>query len=337
MEITDDNSPLLLVSVRAKRQIWCDREIYTAMGSLRVGLIGAGAFGRIHADKIAMADVVFCGIYDQDHTRAKSLARQHQTSVFTSIETMLHAIDAVIIAAPASAHFDLATQALTAGCHVLVEKPLALNLRSAYQLVNMANAADLILQVGHQERLVCKTIGLFDIPEPPITVHISRVCPMPDSGRGMDVSVIWDLMIHDIDLMHCLFGPKVEVIACNAASHADKSVDYAEAIFKIGVHQSTLCASRMAMAYDRTMRLKYANGEIEIDFLKRSVRNTTPYRLAAPDAVLMSDPLGSADLLFFQACRRETNPVITGEQVLAAISTAQALHELAGLPECAEV
>jgi len=182
---------------------------------LKTGLIGAGVFASYHASKIESSDTAtFSGIYDPDHDRAGALADKHATVSLDSLDGLLEHSDAVIIAAPASYHFELGNKALEADCHVLMEKPLALTGASARELTNLADKKQLILQVGHQERLVCQALGLFGIGEVPRSVEIVRAGPPPQKGRTMDISVIWDLMIHDIDLMHALISGDLLEVKC---------------------------------------------------------------------------------------------------------------------------
>ena len=112
--------------------------------------------------------------------------------------------DAALVCSPSSLHVDNALPFAQTGVHLLVEKPLALHEVEARKLAGTAVSNGLILQVGHQERFVAKAMGMFRIEEPPLSLESVRYSPPSPEGRAGDVSVIWDLMIHDLDLAGCL-------------------------------------------------------------------------------------------------------------------------------------
>lgn len=298
---------------------------------IEIGLLGAGVFASYHAGKIsASAHTVFTGLHDPDKMRANQLASTHVVDVFSSYKELFKACDGVVIASPASTHESLVEAALEAGCHVLVEKPLALNGIGALKLAERARASGLVLQVGHQERLVCQGLGLFDLPEAPVSLRMVRAGPPPAKGRAMDVSVIWDLMIHDIDLAHRLCGEAVQVEACTGRCELGPSLDEAAAKLRIG---ATIChfeASRIASDRRRRLDMVFPSGEISVDFLSKTVTNTTVHQKELSNLVdLVSDPLGSADELFFKACRYGTPPMISGAEAAKAVATAEQVENAA--------
>src|ERR1700753_1323039 len=165
---------------------------------LRIGVAGAGHFGRYHALKVAASDRArLAGIYDPDLERAKTVGWEAGAKEM-AFETMLAVADAVIVAAPAEAHFDLAAQALKAGKHVLVEKPIAATLAQGEELGSLAKARGLVLQVGHLERFSAAYQAMAGRIGAPLYIEATRIAPF--KPRGTDVSVILDLMIHDLDL-----------------------------------------------------------------------------------------------------------------------------------------
>ena len=177
------------------------------MTKLKVGVAGAGVFGNYHAQKAAAsarADLI--GIFDVDLARAEKLAETFGTKGYSDYAEFLKVCDAVVIAVPATWHESLARQAIEAHCHVLVEKPLALSGVAARDLADEAAARGRILQVGHQERFVANAMGVLAIPEVPLLVESVRSGPAAPGGRAGDVSVIWDLMIHDLDLAAMMLG-----------------------------------------------------------------------------------------------------------------------------------
>lgn len=298
--------------------------------SLRVGLIGAGVFGGYHANKIVdSSDVSFSGVHDPDPARASTLATKHNCPVWAEANALFENSDAVIIATPANSHSQLVGGALQSECHVLVEKPLALTAFAASALVDMATKADLTLQVGHQERMVCQALGLFDIDETPRSLVATREGLPPQNGRNLDVSVVWDLMIHDLDLSHCLTGPGREVFSGDGIVGTSGSLDSCEANLLMNGCRAQLRASRTAKRQKRHLTLEYSSGEIFVDFVDRTVKNTTAYALNSDFEDQVPDPLAAADFAFFDACLGRRPCLIPGSQAAWAVATAERIEQLA--------
>ncbi|MEO0884137.1 MAG: Gfo/Idh/MocA family oxidoreductase [Pseudomonadota bacterium] len=295
---------------------------------LRVGLVGAGVFGGYHASKIAETkSVSFAGVFDADIGRAEALASTYQTEPIPSLQDIFAQSDAVIIATPAKTHGQLVSDALRADCHVLVEKPLALTAHEASILVDLATDRSRILQVGHQERVVCQAMGLFDIDEIPKRLTAIREGLPPQGGRNLDVSVVWDLMIHDIDLAHCLTGPGREVLSCEGP--ADQSLNSCTTDIAMNGCQARFVASRVADRRRRHLTLEYESGEIIVDFIERSLRNTTKHILDTDFADIVPDPLATADFAFFEACLGHFPCLIPGKQAAWAVATAERIEQMA--------
>ena len=296
---------------------------------LKTGLVGAGVFAGYHAGKIAASELAdFVGVYDPDAARAGELAARFGVPVFQKLADLIAASEALIIASPAPSHYTVAKAALEAGRHVLVEKPLSLQADQARALAKSATARGLVLQVGHQERLVLKAAGLDQIKARPQRIEIVRAGLPPASGRAMDVSVIWDLMIHDIDLVHNLLGSSIKDVSCLGVAKLGKELDQARAVFSIGETEVVLEASRIAARVERRMRLVYAEGEILLDFIARSVKNTTRHRVNEGFAEAVPDPLGAADAMFFRACLGLGDPLVNGDEAALAVTTAETLSAL---------
>ncbi len=303
------------------------------MAKLKTGLIGAGVFGGIHAGKIAGSGRTdFIGVFDPDAARCSALASQYAVTAFTNQDELLAACDAVLVACPASYHEATTGAGLEAGCHVMVEKPLALTGAGADRLAGLAESKALVLQVGHQERFVLEAMGLFDIPEIPTRIEAVRAGPPAPDGRAGDVSVIWDLMIHDLDMVGKLMGAPVSVEARGRRAHSQHT-DEAMAVLKFTSGSAEISASRCAPDRDRQMHLTYPSGEIAINFLTRAVENTTPFEIRADVSEVMPDPLGAADEAFFAACLGERDCAISGREAALAVHMAEqadlsALHTI---------
>ncbi len=301
------------------------------MDGLKVGVAGAGVFGNYHAQKVAASPrAELVGVFDLDATRASAVAGEYGAQGFADHETLLRHCDAVIVAVPASGHETLVSEALLAGCHVLVEKPLALNAEAARRLAGLAVTKGLVLQVGHQERFVAKAMGIFAIEETPVRMESVRAGPPPAEGRAGDVSVIWDLMIHDLDLAACLIGRAFSDVQTDGRIGASGRIDEARCEFQFVAGGSAwLHASRAADGRERTMKLVYPSGEIAVDFLTRKVVNTTPHRIKVDIAADLPDPLRAADESFFKACRGEAISFVPGHGAVAAVAMAEAAEAAA--------
>ncbi|MEM9738365.1 MAG: Gfo/Idh/MocA family oxidoreductase, partial [Pseudomonadota bacterium] len=251
------------------------------MERLKIGVAGAGVFGNYHAQKAAASvRSELVGIFDLDLERARSVADPFGASPFDSYASLLNEVDAIVVAVPATHHAALVGQGLAADKHVLVEKPLALDAITARKLAGEAVTRGKVLQVGHQERFVAKAMGIFSIDETPLRLESVRAGPPPQAGRAGDVSVIWDLMIHDLDLAACLIGREFVNVQASGDRISTAFLDEATAEFEfVSGGSAWLRASRAQEARERTMKVVYPSGEIWVDFLTRQVQNTTPYSI----------------------------------------------------------
>ena len=308
-------------------------------GKLRAGVAGAGVFGGYHANKYKEAsgnrDLDFVGVFDLDKVRAETLAGTHGVRAFGGDElaAFLKEIDVLTVAVPAFAHASIARPALEAGVHVYTEKPLATSLADGEAMVDAAARNNLILACGHQERAVFEAMGLYDVPERPLRLEAVRNGTA--SVRNLDVSVVLDLMIHDLDLGLTLAGEPggLEARARYRKDEGYKAVGAdevtAEVRFESGM-QATFSASRMAEARERTMRLVYPSGEVFIDLLNRRFDNGTPFSLNADfaSADIARDPLGTSVFRFLDAVTgKGRRPLCTGDEALSALALGLAIDE----------
>lgn len=237
---------------------------------LRMGVAGAGHFGRFHSQKAAAnprAELV--GIYDRDPSRAALVATELGT-VALDWTALLAASDAVVVAAPAEAHYDLAAAALRAGRHVLVEKPIAATLAEADLLAALAGQHQRVLQVGHLLRFTPEHAAIQAQMPNPIFIECIRIAPF--KPRGTDVSVVLDLMIHDLDLVLSLVDAELETVDAIGAPVASEFEDIANA--RLGFANGTVAmitASRISMRTERKMRLFGQHGYLNVDFANRTL------------------------------------------------------------------
>ncbi|MDP1632981.1 MAG: Gfo/Idh/MocA family oxidoreductase [Caulobacter sp.] len=294
---------------------------------LKAGVVGSGVFGGFHARKYAEMDgVQLVGIYDTHPERCFAMAEQHGVEAYGDLADLLAVCDIITVASPATTHAGAALAALKAGRSVYVEKPLATTLEEADALIAEATKRGLVLACGHQERVVSRAMGLLDIPEKPLRLEaVRKGTPSP---RSQDVSVVLDLMIHDIDLALSLTD--ADPLAVEAEGDGDSI--RAEATFDDGFI-AVFEASRIHDARERTMRIVYPSGVLEIDFVTRAFTNTTPFPLNADftETAAGRDPLGTSVGGFVAAVRGlSPRPVVTGEEAARALDLALAVEQAAG-------
>ena len=166
---------------------------------LRAAVVGAGVFGRHHAAKYLRLPGVKLDAVADPSAEARHYVETHlHVPAVADWRELLGKVDIVSVCSPASTHADIVRAFLNAGAHVLVEKPIATDLEEAEELIELAAARGLVLTVGHQERFVFAKSGLLDYEDAPLSIECVREGPW--TGRGTDVSVVLDLMIHDLDL-----------------------------------------------------------------------------------------------------------------------------------------
>jgi len=232
---------------------------------LRIGVAGAGHFGRYHALKVAASDrATLVGVHDLHDERAKTVGWEAGAPDLP-FDALLASADALVIATPARTHHALAAAALRAGKHVLVEKPIASTLAQADELAALATERRLVLQVGHLERFSAAHGALVGRIGTPLYLEATRIAPF--KPRGTDVSVILDLMIHDLDLVLALVDSPIESVDAVGAAVASPHEDIANARIRFASGAvATITASRIAARTERRMRIFAQDGYVAVDF-----------------------------------------------------------------------
>ncbi|MGB6228856.1 MAG: Gfo/Idh/MocA family oxidoreductase [Litorimonas sp.] len=291
---------------------------------LKVGVVGAGVFAGYHAAKVAAHDrAILTSVYDVDPTRAAELADRLDTSVAVSLSSLIEGADALVIATPASVHEDAAITALRAGRHVLIEKPFATT-RAGCEAI-LAAQDGLVVQVGHQERLVAEAVGLHRLPKRPREIEIVRHTPR--TTRNLDTSVIMDLMIHDIDLLQGLYGDPDWISTEAARRIYSPHYDAVRAEMGFGEMTAYLSASRDADA-ERRWIMRFDSGTVAIDFAAKTLRNDTPHDLDADfgDQPDVRDNLAAAFDRFIRAVLDGERPLASGRDGSVAVETARTIE-----------
>ncbi|MGD9106602.1 MAG: Gfo/Idh/MocA family oxidoreductase [Desulfobacterales bacterium] len=302
------------------------------MKKLRVGVVGAGYLGRFHAEKYArMDDVELVGIVDIDKSQAEDVAGRFNTKAYSHHEYLFGTVDAVSIVVPTPAHFSVAKDFLENNIDVLIEKPMSETTEQADELIRFAKSRSLIIQVGHLERFNPAVVALRDIIKQPMFIESHRLSIYKD--RCTDVSVVLDLMIHDIDII--LNFVRSEIVNIHAAGIPVISgqVDIANARleFKSGCI-ANVTASRISTKNERKIRLFQKDAYISVDFANQGItviqRNDKLEGGLIPGMEIKQLSFAKGDALerelksFVKAVRRRAAPEVTGQMGRDALKIA---------------
>ena len=236
---------------------------------LRVGILGVGHLGKFHLNNWKEIEgVEIVGFFDPNDISAEEVIIKYQLKRFDKAEDLINAVDAVDIIAPTTAHFELCKAAIIKGKHVFVEKPLANTMQEAKELVKLAKEANIKFQVGHVERFNPAFLALKNHSLEPMFIEVHRLAQF--NPRGTDVSVILDLMIHDIDIILSLVKSNVKNISANGVAVMSDTPDIANVRIEFDNGcVANLTSSRISMKKMRKMRLFQKDAYIGIDFLDK--------------------------------------------------------------------
>jgi len=236
---------------------------------LKVGVLGVGHLGKFHLNnwkEIKQAELV--GFYDPDDTNAAEVSQKFQLPRFTDPDALINACDVIDVVAPTPFHFNLCQKAIRKGKHVFVEKPLAETMEEARELVKLVRESNVKLQVGHVERFNPAYLAIQSVPLNPLFIEVHRLAQF--NPRGTEVSVILDLMIHDIDIILSIVKSEVNNISASGVAVMTDTPDIASV--RIEFHNgcvANLTSSRISMKKMRKMRLFQKDAYIGIDFLNK--------------------------------------------------------------------
>lgn len=236
---------------------------------LKIGIFGAGHLGKIHIQQWKEIEgVTLIGFYDPNDENAAAATSQYQVTRFKDINTLLQSVDAVDIVTSTTQHYDIAKTALLQGKHIFVEKPFTNTLDEAQELIKLVKEANVKCQIGHVERFNPALLALGDIPVKPMFIEAHRLATF--NPRGTDVSVILDLMIHDIDIVLHLVKSPVKRISASGVAVMSENPDIANARieFENGC-VANLTSSRISLKRMRKMRLFQRDAYISVDFLDK--------------------------------------------------------------------
>ncbi len=241
------------------------------MKKLRVGVVGVGYLGKYHAEKYAKMDNVdLVAVVDVNRKNAEDIAKKFGTKAYLNYKDLFGKVDAVSIVTPTPLHFAVGMDFLKNDVDLLLEKPMTTTLEQADELISLAESKGLILQVGHLERYNKAVVALENLIKKPMFIESHRLGLYKE--RGTDVSVVLDLMIHDIDIILNFVKSKIKSIHAAGTPVISKLVDIANARieFENGC-VANITASRISTRSERKIRLFQKDAYVSVDFVKREV------------------------------------------------------------------
>jgi predicted dehydrogenase len=300
--------------------------------TIKVGVVGVGYFGKFHAEKYAkIKEVELVGVVDLDTSRAKEIAKRYRTQPFNHHADLFNKVQAVSIAVPTPFHYSMTKDFFLQGIDVLLEKPISNTLEEADELIELAESRDLIFQVGHLERFNGALSGLEGRVQHPWFIESHRLGPF--SGRGTEVDVVLDLMVHDIDILLSLVNSKVKQFQAVGIPILTHTSDVANARieFENGCTAS-LTASRVSNEKIRKTWIFQTDGILSIDYLSQtfslSKKGVPLKKEKIPEMVTEEIPVQKIDLLeaeihsFLQSVRDRKKARVSGRDGKRALELA---------------
>ncbi len=302
------------------------------MENLNVAVVGVGYLGKFHAEKyFNMEGVNLKGIVDTDMGRAQKIASCFKTQAFDDYKKLFGLVGGVSIVSPTPTHFQIAKDFLLHDINVLIEKPMTTSLKEADELIEIAEDRGLILQVGHLERFNSAVMALGDIVKKPMFIESHRLSIF--KNRCTDVSVVLDLMIHDIDIILGLVKAHVKSIHASGISAVSDHVDIANARLEFATGcVANVTASRISIKNERKIRFFQKDAYISVDFATREIthirktgKNTQsliPGMDIKKSSYREGDSLENELKSFVKSVKEHTEPEVTGKMGRDALEVA---------------
>jgi predicted dehydrogenase len=236
---------------------------------LKIGVFGVGHLGKFHLNNWKeIKEVEVVGFYDPSDDAAQDVTEKYQIPRFLDVERLIDAVDVIDVIAPTPQHFNLAKLAIRKGKHVFLEKPMANTMQEAQELVNLVQESRIKLQVGHVERFNPAFLAVRQLDLNPMFIEVHRLAQF--NVRGTEVSVILDLMIHDIDIILSLVKSEVKQISASGVAVMTDTPDIANVRIEFNNGcVANLTSSRISMKKMRKMRVFQKDAYIGIDFLNK--------------------------------------------------------------------
>ncbi|MDF1677476.1 MAG: Gfo/Idh/MocA family oxidoreductase [Legionellaceae bacterium] len=308
------------------------------MNAIRCAVIGVGYLGRFHAQKLqTIENAALVAVCDVDTAACDAAAKEFNVPAYRDYHELFGKVDAVCIAATTNAHFEIAKNCLAEGIHVLIEKPVTETVEEANTLIELAKKHHAKLQVGHLERFNAARLALDEHLERPLFIESNRLAPF--NPRGTDVNVVLDLMIHDIDIIQSIVNSPIKSLEAQGAPVLSPSVDIANARITFENHCiANVTASRVSFKTERKTRIFQKNSYISIDYHAKQLAVFTkgdgemfpgiPNVARHQSVFEKGDALLEEIKAFIHCIISDTTPLVTGEEGLSALSTAEKISEL---------
>lgn len=308
------------------------------MSEIRTAVIGVGYLGRFHAQKYSeLKNSSLLAVVDKDIESAQKVAKEVGCNVCTDYHDLLGKVDAVSIVVPTDLHYEVAAEFLKHKTHVLVEKPITTTTEQADELIELANSNKCILQVGHLERFNPAVVAIEKEISEIRFIESHRLAPY--NPRGTEVSVILDLMIHDIDIILDLVNSEVKSIDASGTPVLSNDFDIANAriVFKNDC-VANVTASRVSNKTDRKMRIFKNDAYLSVDFQNRELatykKGSGEMYPGVPNIDIQKDTFEKSDALkseidhFLYCIETNSTPKVTGQDAKRALLTAIQISEL---------
>jgi predicted dehydrogenase len=308
------------------------------VSEIRAAVIGVGYLGKFHAQKYSELKISkLLAVVDKEFNSAQEVAADVGCAAYTDYHDLLGKVDAVSIVVPTDYHYEIAADFLKHNAHVLVEKPITTNIEQADQLIELAKSNNRILQVGHLERFNPAIVAIKKEISEIRFIESHRLAPY--NPRGTDVSVILDLMIHDIDIILDMVNSEVEKIDASGTPVLSNDIDIANAriIFKNGC-VANVTASRVSNKTDRKMRIFQNDAYLSIDFQNQELaiyrKGDGEMYPGVPNIDIQKETFDKSDALraeidhFLKCIVTNSTPKVTGQDAKRALQTAIQISEL---------
>lgn len=236
---------------------------------LKIGVLGAGHLGKIHIRLIQQIEVFeLVGFFDPNKKQANEVSKEYGIKSFDSIESLIESVDVVDVVTPTLSHYDCASKALRNSKHVFIEKPVTNTIDEARKLMNLAHEANVKVQVGHVERFNPAFMQAREYIQQPMFIETHRLAPF--NPRGTDVSVVLDLMIHDLDIVLSVVKSNVRSISASGVAVLSDTPDICNARIEFDNGcVANITASRISMKAMRKSRFFQKDAYISVDFLEK--------------------------------------------------------------------
>jgi predicted dehydrogenase len=317
---------------------------------IKIGVIGVGHLGSIHLRLLKeIPDYEVVGVYDIDQARAAEMANEYGVTAFESLNSLIDAVDAVDIVTPTLTHYECAKAAMKRFKHVFIEKPVTHTIEEANSLINLAREAKIKAMVGHVERFNPAFLAVKNMDLKPMFIESHRLAKW--NPRGTDVSVVLDLMIHDIDIIQSIVNSAVKRVSASGVPVVSDTPDIANVRIEFDNGcVANLTASRISLKNMRRIRVFQRNGYVSVDFLDKTVDvfhindetatpdpNKTKFEFKTGDRTKYLtvehpkvEPVNSIKMEleeFARAINQDTQPLVTLEQATSALKTAYLIAE----------